>query len=133
MKLYLHNFLQDNLGDVPQYPLRIHAGEVNFEASVDFNADLITSFTKRIDFAALAAACADLGQEFQMPPNLDDLDEEQLHYLHHWLFEVEVMSGELVSPSGRTFPIISGIPDMCPHLKEGPPEGEAEPAEDAPE
>jgi hypothetical protein len=124
MKLYLHNFLQDNLGPVPEYPLRIHPGEVNFEASVEFNADLIHSFIKRIDLVALASACSDLGQPFEAPPDLEELSEEQLHYLHHWLFEVEVLSGELESQSGRRFPIISGIPDMCPHLRAGPPEEE---------
>jgi uncharacterized protein YbaR (Trm112 family) len=37
------------------------------------------------------------------------------------------MSGELVSPSGRRFPIIAGIPDMSPHVgapasEDGPPD-----------
>jgi hypothetical protein len=48
--------------------------------------------------------------------------------LNFWLFEVEVLSGELESPSGRSFPILSEIPDMCAHLRAGPQEDEGEDA-----
>jgi uncharacterized protein YbaR (Trm112 family) len=125
MKLYLHNFLQDNFDGSFHYPLKIIPGEVRVSA-VDFQADLIQSLVKRIDLLALAGACADLAVDFQVPENIDELDDSQAQALHHILFEVEVLSGELVSPSGRRFPIIAGIPDMCPHVSASSPEDGAE-------
>jgi uncharacterized protein YbaR (Trm112 family) len=39
--------------------------------------------------------------------------------LHHLLLEVEVFSGELISPSGNHFQILNGIPDMVnPYIPE---------------
>jgi uncharacterized protein YbaR (Trm112 family) len=118
MKLDLHNFLQDNVDGSFHYPLKIIPREVRV-AAVEFNADLVQSLIKRIDLPALAGACADLAIEFQVPENVDALDEDQAQAFHHILFEVEVMGGELVSPSGRHFPINAGIPDMCPHVEDG--------------
>jgi hypothetical protein len=111
MKLYLHNFLQDNVDGTPRYPLKIEPTEVRNE-TVPLNPEHIQSFVKRIDPFALVSACRDLGIDFTMPEDLDHLDDEQIRNLHHALFEVEVVTGELVSPSGRRFQIILGIPDM---------------------
>jgi multifunctional methyltransferase subunit TRM112 len=121
MKLYLHNFLQDNVDGTVNYPLQIVPTEV-VNTTVEFNLGLIQSFVRRIDFIALQAACHDLGLEFQIPDDIDALEEPQLQAIHHLLFEIEVVSGELVSSSGRRFPIISGIPDMCPHVGAPPPD-----------
>ncbi|OHS97247.1 hypothetical protein TRFO_09490 [Tritrichomonas foetus] len=115
MKLYLHNFLQDNTDGQIHYPLKIIPTQVKEETG-EFNQEMMESFIKRIDFVALASACSDLGIQFQMPEDLEHFDEEQLKNFHHILFEVEVVAGELVSPSGKHFPIISGIPDMCPQV-----------------
>ena len=113
MRLYLHNFLQDNADGQIHYPLKIIPTQVKDEPG-EFNLEMMENFIKRIDFMALAGACNDLGIKFTVPEDLEHFDEEQLKELHHLLFEVEVVSGELVSPSGKRFPIVSGIPDMCP-------------------
>ena len=125
MKLYLHNFLQDNIESTPYFPLRIEARDVQ-EIEVEFRPELIESFIRRIDLMALAQGCADLRLEFTPPMDIEHMDEDQLKALHHVLFEIEVVSGELVSPSGRRFPIIAGIPDMCPHVGAPPPPAEEE-------
>ena len=121
MKLYLHNFLQDNTNGQIHYPLKIVPTEVK-EAAGEYNQEMMESFVKRIDFIALASACKDLGKEFEAPEDIDHIEEEQLRVLHHLLFEIEVVSGALVSPSGKQFPIISGIPDMSPEIGAAPPE-----------
>jgi hypothetical protein len=125
MKLYLHNFLQENVDGSFHYPLKVIPGEVRIDA-VDFQAGLIQGFIKRIDLPALAGACADLAVDFQIPENIDVLGDDQAQVLHHILFEIEVLSSEVVSPSGRRFPIIAGIPDMCPPVDAPPSEDEEE-------
>lgn len=128
MKLYLHNFLQDNSDGKIHYPLKIIPVKVE-EVQCEFNFEMMQSFIKRIDFIALANACQDISQAFEPPEDIEQLDEDQLRILHHLLFEIEVVSGELVSPSGKHFPINSGIPDMSPQIglepqQEGNPEEE---------
>ena len=74
----------------------------------------------QIDYSALAQACNDLrigipdDINICVRPDLALITEEQLRFYHHILMEIEVVSGTLVSPSERRFPIVSGIPDMCP-------------------
>lgn len=128
MKLYLHNFLQDNLEGQTHYPLVIVPTKIE-EQEVEFNEEMIRSFLRRIDFIALQGACANVGVEFEIPEDVNIIDEEGLKNLHHILFEIEVMEGELRSPSGRVFPIISGIPDMCPHVGAEPSQNEEEDTE----
>lgn len=124
MKLYLHNFLQDNTDGQIYYPLKIIASKID-DASSEYNQEMMENFVKRIDFVALESACKDLGIEFQVPEDLENFDEAQLKNLHHLLFEIEVSEGELVSPSGKHFPIVFGIPDMSPHIDGEPIENEA--------
>lgn len=117
MRLYLHNFLQDNIDSTTLYPLTIAATQTQI-VPAEFNEELIDSFIKRLDVSALAGACRDLGIPFEIPANIEYLDEEAKRQLHHILFEVDVVSGELfyMMPDGqpkRRFPIICGIPDMC--------------------
>ena len=116
MKLYLHNFLQDNHKGKTYYPLKIVNPQTQ-DVTVEYNQDMIQNFVKRIDFQALKAACDDLHVELNIPEDIEHLDEQQCSHLHHILFEIEVVAGELHSPSGRVFPIMSGIPDMCPHIE----------------
>ena len=135
MKLYLHNFLQDNIETTRLYPLSIEATEVQ-EVEVEFNEELIDSFVKRIDLSALVGACRDLGIDFEAPDDITHMDEEQKRALHHILFEVEIISGELYyrPPDGsepkRRFPIIAGIPDMCPFIDAEPEQPEQEEEEE---
>lgn len=127
MKLYLHNFLQENSDGTMYYPLHIVATEVG-EEHVEINQNTLQAFFSRVDIVGLQTAIKDLGLEFEVPASFDMLDDDQIQTLHHILFEIEVISGELVSPSGRHFPIVHGIPDMCP-----PSPPEHAPQEPAPE
>ena len=129
MKLYLHNFLQDNANGQIHYPLKIIPSKVQ-ESSVEYNEEMMENFVKRIDFVALESACNDLGIEFQVPEDLENFEEDQLKKIHHLLFEIEVEEGELVSPSGTHFPIISGIPDMSPQIDAEPDDANQEEEED---
>ena len=129
MKLYLHNFLQDKTDGKIFYPLQIIPAKVE-EIPGDYNQDMMERFVKRIDFIALGSACHDLGFDFEVPEDLEHFEEQQLKHLHHLLFEVEVVEGELVSPSGKHFPIISGIPDMSPQIGAAPPEAECDEQEE---
>ena len=115
MKLFLHNFLQENTDGQMYYPLHIIPGQIK-EESVEMNKNTLQAFFSRVDIVGLQTAITDLGLTFQVPASLDLIedDEEQLQQLHHILFEIDVVSGELVSPSGKHFPITNGIPDMCP-------------------
>lgn len=117
MRLYLHNFLQDNIDSTVLYPLTIVATQTQI-VPAEFNEELIDSFIKRLDISALAGACHNLGIPFEIPADIESLDEEQKRALHHILFEIDVVAGELfyMMPDGqpkRRFPIICGIPDMC--------------------
>lgn len=106
MKLYLHNLMGRDGG-----PLKIIPTEVKCTPT-EFQRDAIARLAKQIDFPRLACACADVGLSFSPPSNIDSLTDEDLIQTHRALFEVEVVSGELVSPSGQRFPIVCGIPDM---------------------
>lgn len=50
----------------------------------------------------------------ELPPEVPDTsDKDALQIVHHALFEVEVVEGELICPeTGRKFPIKKGIPNM---------------------
>ena len=111
MKLYLHNLLHDIDNGQHHYPLRIIPTEVQ-STRVEFQRDVVLSLAKRIDLSALASACRDIGISVDIPLNADTLTDTELLSIHHALFEIEVVSGELVSPSGKKFPIVCGIPDM---------------------
>lgn len=115
MKLYLHNFLQDNTDGKIYYPLKIVPSKIS-EAASEYNQEMMENFAKRIDFVALESACKDIGIEFQIPEDIEHIEEHQLKNLHHILFEIDVIEGELISPSKKHFPIISGIPDMSPQI-----------------
>lgn len=124
MKLFLHNFLQDNVGDKPGYPLTIEVSDKSniVETKKDFNENLMRVTLRKINFPTLQKACEDLGIEFHQPVNIEDPTKEELTELFHILFEIEIMEGTLISPlkdsddNFREFPISNGIPDMCPEI-----------------
>lgn len=88
----------------------------------------------RIQWSALRSACKDLnlsdidnirdfnGEVYVTNDNNDSNNSvsiEDLKVLHHLLFEIHVMDGELVCPeSGRLFSIKEGIPNMLLHEDE---------------
>ncbi len=86
--------------------------------------EVCRNLSNRINWNALRQACKNL--------NLTDLDEigdfdsasadvsiDSLRVLHHVLFEIHIIEGELICPdSGRKFPIKEGIPNMLLHEDE---------------
>ena len=67
----------------------------------------------------MRAAAKELGKEGIFTANDDEeidpasAGEELLKEIHHLLFEVHVLEGNLVCPqSGRKFPVRDGIPNM---------------------
>lgn len=111
MKLYLHNFLMENKNGSNGYPLHIISTETR-HVKTEYNPETCAKIVSRIDFIALAGACNDLGIPFTPPEDVNNLEEGVIQSLHHILFEVEVVEGYLVSPSGNHYRITRGIPDM---------------------
>lgn len=70
----------------------------------------------RLDWSAVCLAAEKLGLRDQLPAEMEEShisDEEFLKKLHHILFEIDIVEGELVCPeTGRKFPISDGIPNM---------------------
>jgi len=117
MKLITHNMLTSKCikGVNVGYPLGILVKEKK-ENQVDFDPDLVTKLIPKLDWNAFVQAAQTLGCEESLPESLAegyDKDETLLKRIHHSLFEVEVISGELVCPeTGRKFPVANGIPNM---------------------
>lgn len=72
----------------------------------------------RLEWAAVRNGAEKIGCQNFIPAELQESqisgnDEEFLKRLHHVLFEVDVVEGELECPeTGRKFPIKDGIPNM---------------------
>jgi multifunctional methyltransferase subunit TRM112 len=57
--------------------------------------------------------------EATIPSDIDTISEDILRSIHHALFEVHIIEGNLICPeSGRKFPIHEGIPNMILHEDE---------------
>lgn len=78
---------------------------------------------RRIHWDCLKSAIIDLNlsmDEFKSLENLDNItDENILKILHHYLYEIDIVSGFLVCPeTSRKFPINESIPNMLLHEDE---------------
>ncbi|CAN8020127.1 hypothetical protein HPB47_008295 [Ixodes persulcatus] len=117
MKLLTHNMMTSKCikGVNVGFPLGIVAQETK-EVSVDFNPEFVSRMIPKLDWDALYQAAESLGCAADLPKSLApnyEHDQDFLKQAHHALFEVEVISGELVCPeTGRKFPITNGIPNM---------------------
>jgi multifunctional methyltransferase subunit TRM112 len=86
-------------------------------------SDTIVSLLRKIQFTALKAAALsvaypDLEEFSEITEELRGSEEFQ-RKVHHALFEIHVLEGNLVCPeSGRRFPIKDGIPNMLLHEDE---------------
>ncbi|XP_037269992.1 tRNA methyltransferase subunit 11-2 isoform X1 [Rhipicephalus microplus] len=84
--------------------------------TVDFNPEFVCRMIPKLDWDALYQAAESIGIAADLPKALlpdYEHNEEFLRRVHHTLFEVEVVAGELVCPeTGRKFPITNGIPNM---------------------
>jgi multifunctional methyltransferase subunit TRM112 len=66
-----------------------------------------------MDWTALHEAAKSIGVD--VPPEIpgEGAESELMKQIHHALFEIEVIEGELICPeTGRKFPIKQGIPNM---------------------
>jgi multifunctional methyltransferase subunit TRM112 len=125
MRLLTHNFLQSNVrGTTKGYPLKIVPTEILVEES-PVDIELVRKMLPKLQYAAVVGALADISHKVDpklpaIPIELpEDLDEATLESLHHVLFNVHILEGELVCPdTGRKFPIKQGIPNMILHEDE---------------
>ena len=116
MNLYLHNILQDSFEGKIFYPLHIELNPEDppVETEIEFDASLMQSAARKIDYVGLESALKDLGRENPVIADIENPTEDELVALQHVLFGIEIPSGFLVSESGKRFEIIQGIPNMCP-------------------
>ena len=116
MKLYLHNILQDSFDGKIFYPLKIEVdpNDPPVDVEVEFDASLMQSLARKIDYVGLESALKDLGREAPAVADIENPTEDELIALQKVLFGIEIPSGFLVSESGKRFEIIQGIPNMCP-------------------
>lgn len=107
MKLYMHNFMacQSN-GELVPYKINQPKTKIVIHP---FKPEHFEIILKSINFFFLASACKDLGIEFVPPESADNLNESQLKVLHHILFEIEIISGEIVAPDGKSTRIANGV------------------------
>ncbi|XP_037269993.1 tRNA methyltransferase subunit 11-2 isoform X2 [Rhipicephalus microplus] len=117
MKLLTHNMMTSKCikGVRTGFPLGIVASETKV-TTVDFNPEFVCRMIPKLDWDALYQAAESIGIAADLPKALlpdYEHNEEFLRRVHHTLFEVEVVAGELVCPeTGRKFPITNGIPNM---------------------
>ncbi|KAH8327619.1 hypothetical protein KR074_003746 [Drosophila pseudoananassae] len=86
------------------------------EVESEFNPTFIERLLPKLDWSAIygAAQVAELADDIPpaQPENIGD-NELLLQKLHHLLFEIDVLEGQLECPeTGRIFPITDGIPNM---------------------
>ncbi|GIY38705.1 multifunctional methyltransferase subunit TRM112-like protein [Caerostris extrusa] len=117
MKLLTHNFLTSKcLKRVKVgFPLGIVSKEVK-EVKVEFNTEFVSRMIPKVDWDVLCTAAEAVGYADDLPKTVSpqyENDEEFLRKAHHVLFEIEVITGDLVCPeTGVKFPVSDGIPNM---------------------
>lgn len=79
----------------------------------------------RIQWKGLRSAAIDLQQPGRVPEIEDittlgdNVDDELLREIHHLLFEIHLVEGNLICPeSGRVFSVRDSIPNMLLHEDE---------------
>lgn len=124
MRLITHNMLQCNAkGVTAGYPLKIECSNTEVIES-EYNEEVTKAMLAKIDWTCLKSAVSDLSLSVldgldESVKNINEMSEEALRNVHHVLFEVHVIEGELVCPeSGRKFPVQDGIPNMLLHEDE---------------
>ena len=115
MKLYTHNFLRNNAMDCETgYPLTIEVDEFVTNES-EFSAEKVVHLLNNLNWPCLRLAAEQCGIE-SLPEELSDElmeDNSFLEAIHHVLFDVEIVRGQMICPdTGRSFPIENGIPNM---------------------
>eukprot|EP01043_Picozoa_sp_COSAG02_P016448 COSAG02_NODE_723_length_18041_cov_7.464720_18_plen_218_part_00 len=111
MKLLTHNLLQCPLSGT--YPLKIVPTEVERTES-EFRVDVMVNMLPKLEWSVLCEAARDVGYEGlpdEVPADAAE-NEEFLQVLHSCIIDTHVIEGELVSQTGRRYPINDSIPNM---------------------
>lgn len=111
MKLLTHNLLQCPLSGT--YPLKIVPTQVERTES-EFRVDVMVNMLPKLEWSVLCEAARDVGFEGlpQVVPEDAAENEEFLQLLHSCIIDTHVIEGELVSQTGRRYPINDSIPNM---------------------
>ena len=108
------NTLKCGRKDVQEGELRLVATEVEVRES-DFDASLLQHLLPSLEWSTLRQAASAVGIT-SLPETIDDTlrkDEAFLRALHHVLFDVHVIKGQLICvESDHVFPIAEGRPNM---------------------
>jgi multifunctional methyltransferase subunit TRM112 len=82
----------------------------------DFNLDLMKKFLKKLDLPALTQAAKDL-QIYKF--DFEKLNEEELSnmevlkYIHHLIYELQIVEGKMICNNcNREYIISNGIPNL---------------------
>ncbi|KAI8040834.1 multifunctional methyltransferase subunit TRM112-like protein [Drosophila gunungcola] len=117
MKLSTYNFLTSMAikGVKVGFPLKLTIIKKDVVES-EFNPTFVERILPKLDWTAVygAAQVAELTEDIPavQPENIGE-NEVLLQKLHHLLFEIDVLEGQLECPeTGRVFPITDGIPNM---------------------
>merc|ERR1712156_1057979 len=105
MKLLTHNFLQSIVKGVSKpYPLIINSTKIE-ENEVEFSDIAVTRMIERLDYDALLSGLKNISCNHNLPATLPENYEGDMEFLknmHHALFEIEIIEGDLVcEESGR--------------------------------
>ncbi|CCG80906.1 Trm112 [Taphrina deformans PYCC 5710] len=121
MKLLTSNFLtcavKSCRGHPDAYPLHFSDCELS-QTNLEFNPTFIQNIMPRIEWPALLAVCAELGNTSlpgQAPEKMDDSEEGQavLQSLHNVLLETSVREGKMTcGKCGHVYLVKEGIANM---------------------
>ena len=114
MRLLTLNTLKCTRKDVDEGRLTLKATKVEVRQNSEFDADFLEHVLPSLEWETLRASALVVG--VTLPETLDDSLRKDVDFqkaLHHVLFDVHVVEGELVcQESGQVFPILEGRPNM---------------------
>lgn len=90
------------------------------------DSELVMKLIPKLEYSALVEATKQVADHVEpKPPQIPyslpegEMDAATLEALHHVLFNIHIIEGELICPdTGRKFPIKQGIPNMILHEDE---------------
>jgi multifunctional methyltransferase subunit TRM112 len=90
------------------------------------DSELVMKLVPKLEYSALVEAAKQIADHVEpKPPQIPDslpegeMDTATLEALHHVLFNIHIIQGQLICPdTGRKFPIKQGIPNMILHEDE---------------
>ncbi len=115
MRLLTHNSLKCHAKDVGEgYPLKLTISKMSVKESTP-NKEFMKGLLPSLEWKGVLIAAEAMGVEgLPMALSADILEDESfLVAMHNLLIDVHVEEGVLTCPeSGRTFKIVSGIPNL---------------------